>query len=204
MEIPLGKILANTSVGIINSNDRFLPRDTFGEIVISGSSLMNGYYHNDDMTEKSIIYLPTDENTIEKFYKTGDIGRIGHDSLLYYKSRKDSQVKIRGFRVELSEIETKALNIEGVSKCIVKFNKNSLNRTLTLIYEGSISSNHLRECLIKVLPAYMIPNEIKQVSELKLNINGKLEQKLEYIEEVKEFNKLAKKEDNEVLEKIIL
>lgn len=195
-EIPLGKVITNTLVGIVNSKNEFLPRDVFGEIVISSDSLMEGYYRDDEKTQESIVYLRTSSGTLEKFYKTGDIGRIGHDSLLYYKSRKDRQVKIRGFRVELSEIETQVMKSDGVSKCVVDFNKDNLSRSLSLVYEGSILSKDLREYMIKTLPPYMIPNEIKHVQELKLNINGKLEQELSYIEEIKEEHLIGKDSSN--------
>lgn len=203
-EIPLGEVITNTVVGVINSNNEFVPRDMFGEIVISSDSLMEGYYHDEERTQENIVYLTTITGRVEKFYKTGDIGRISHDSLLYYKSRKDRQVKIRGFRVELSEIENQVMKVDGVNKCLVEFNKNHLNRTLSLVYEGSILSKDLREYLVNILPSYMVPNEIKHVSELKLNINGKIDQSLAYVEEIKETYHINNEKDITNLEETVI
>lgn len=172
--IPLGTPLANISVGILGKNNQLLPRNCLGEIVVSGKSLMESYYGQINLTDEKCIIQKID-GIYTKFYKTGDIGKIGKDDNLYYSFRKDRQVKIRGFRVELTEIENKLLQIDGVHKCIVIFTKDTLKRKLIFYYEGSCSEKKIRSEAIKLLPSYMIPNEIVQVEEIKLTVNGKID-----------------------------
>lgn len=173
-KICLGVPLNNVIIGILGSAGQLLPAECLGEVVIAGDSLMEGYFKQPALTDEKLIVLDT-ELGIQTFYKTGDIGRIGTDDHLYYKCRKDRQVKIRGFRVELAEIEEKVLQIEGIHKCIISFQKNELARKLTLYYEGDCQKEDLRIELNQHLPAYMLPNEIVQVAQIKLTINGKID-----------------------------
>ncbi|WP_279694474.1 condensation domain-containing protein [Bacillus cytotoxicus] len=172
--IPLGSPVSNVTVGILGTGGQLLPANCSGEIVIAGKSLMDGYFGKQELTEEKLIVLDT-EHGPQTFFKTGDIGKIGLDNYLHYQFRRDRQVKIRGFRVELSEIEAKVLQIEGIYRCVVSFIKDRLKRKLTLYYEGNRPKEQLRKELDDVLPAYMVPNEIVQVEEIKLTINGKID-----------------------------
>ncbi|SEL32691.1 condensation domain-containing protein [Paenibacillus sp. OK003] len=172
--IALGLPLNNVRIGVLGSGGQLLPVNCLGEVVISGKSLMDGYFRQPELTSEKLVVLNTDRGP-QMFYKTGDIGKIGLDNYLHYKSRKDRQVKIRGFRVELSEIEAKVLQIEGVHKCVVSFTKDGLKRKLTLYYEGICERELLRKEIDDVLPAYMVPNEIVQVAQIRLTVNGKLD-----------------------------
>ncbi|WP_433945443.1 amino acid adenylation domain-containing protein [Paenibacillus sp. SN-8-1] len=174
--LSLGSPINNVTVGILGTSGQLMPVNCMGEIVIAGKSLTEGYFNQNELNEAKFIFLQTDKG-IQRFYKTGDIGKIGLDSRLYFQFRKDRQVKIRGFRVELSEIETSAQQIEGIEKCIVSFEKEGLKGSLTLYYEGTIEEEAVRQAVSEVLPAYMIPNEIIRVEEIKLTVNGKVDKK---------------------------
>ena len=50
----------------------------------------------------------------KRLYRTGDIVAWGQENLLEYHGRTDHQIKIRGFRVELGEIESAIMRLEGV------------------------------------------------------------------------------------------
>ena len=95
----VGKLLDN--VEVITEND---------EILVSGPSVMSGYWNNKDATEKSIIIKDG-----RKWYKTGDSGFLSNDRFLYFKGRESDNYKMsNGKFVDVHEVETEVKkHIEG-------------------------------------------------------------------------------------------
>ena len=85
------------------------PRWTIGELVIGGEGVGAGYVSG----EPGFF-----EENETRFYRTGDLGRIRENGLIEILGRKDFQVKVGGHRIELSEIEMRAEEIEGVARAI--------------------------------------------------------------------------------------
>ena len=70
-----------------------------------------------DLTEAAFLSDPSDAD--KRIYRTGDLGRRAPDGCLYHLGRKDFQVKIRGYRVEVAEVETALLSVDGVKEAVV-------------------------------------------------------------------------------------
>lgn len=104
--IPIGKPVYNTAIYIALPSKTIAPQGVKGEIVVTGDLVGMGY------TSCTGGYGNFNG---EKAYYTGDIGYLGFDGNIYYCGRKDSQVKMRGKRMDLAEIESFILNIEGVT-----------------------------------------------------------------------------------------
>lgn len=144
------------------------------EIVIKGNSVFNGYvnYSNDN------LYI---ENGIRCF-KTGDLGYI-HENKLFFVGRKDNQIKYKGYRIELDEIETAIKNINEVEEaCVIaKYEKDKV-KLLKAFYTSNktIDSNVIKEKLSNELPKYMIPSSLKQINEMPINRNGKIDKEILY------------------------
>jgi len=71
-----------------------------GEIWIRHRGVIGGYYNNPEQTEQEFV---------DGWWKSGDIGRIDSDGLLYLVDRKKDMIISGGFNVYASEVET-ALN----------------------------------------------------------------------------------------------
>ncbi|KOP31426.1 hypothetical protein ADM98_00840 [Exiguobacterium sp. BMC-KP] len=170
-DIPIGTPLTNTNVIITGPNMEILPKNCYGEIMISGRNLMQGYLNkgNDKLIESNVNGLE------EMYYKTGDIGKIGLDNQLYYLHRKDRQVKIRGFRIELSEIEQKLMQINGITKCVVQVEDEINRKKLIAYFTGTLDVENLKKHAEFLLPKYMLPNQYILLEEIKLTINGKID-----------------------------
>nr|AET79199.1 lysergyl peptide synthetase subunit 3 [Claviceps paspali] len=144
---------------------------------------------------------PVPENT--RMYRTGDLVRCAHDASIHYVGRKDSQVKIRGQRVEVGEIESQlhsavsndkirvavvALQLRGSSKIIafVSSHSKGLGDDDEAVGQMQVeeTTRELDMCigdatakLQSILPAYMIPSAVLQVSYLPVSRSGKIDRR---------------------------
>ncbi|HDR73690.1 MAG TPA: AMP-dependent synthetase, partial [Methanoculleus sp.] len=93
-------------------DDRGLPvgPGETGEIVVTGDSVMRGYYKDPDATAQAI--------RDGRLY-TGDLATVDEDGFVYFLERKSSIIKSGGFRISPNEIEALIMGIDGVSACAV-------------------------------------------------------------------------------------
>lgn len=142
-----------------------------GEICVSGESLAEGYYRNEEETKKRFVWMQGENGLKERCYKTGDMGYYGEEGELYFSGRKDFQIKHMGHRIELEEIDRAIEKHKGVERscCMLDGKRNRL----LAFYMGEALSDELRRMLKKELPAYMIPHKFVKMDLLPVNKNGK-------------------------------
>lgn len=201
INMPIGKPIANLNVYILETANSFniIESGKIGELCVSGIGVARGYINDEEKTNKAFIKNPfSDDSEHSILYRTGDLVKYLPNGDLEYLGRIDSQVKIRGFRIELGEIESHILKYEGIKACAIVAKKRKLKQEKIvarecLVYENTnddvtylaayIVSDHkikdfkLKNYLKEYLPDYMIPDIIVRLSNLPLNINGKLDVK---------------------------
>jgi amino acid adenylation domain-containing protein len=114
---PVGKVLPNYKVYILDPEEHLLPLGVRGEICIGGPGVSRGYLGNEALTAEK--FLADRYASGGRIYKTGDIGQWNDEGEVLFLGRSDSQTKIRGFRIELHEIRNVLLKHPGISDCIV-------------------------------------------------------------------------------------
>ena len=106
------------------------------------------------------------------------------DGNLFFLNRMDFQIKLHGYRIELLDIESNLLKIEGILQACVIANYDTDNKVKSItafvscnddIKEKSVS--YIKEELEKLIPHYMIPKKIKFLDSLPMNNNGKIDRK---------------------------
>ena len=127
--IPIGKPLDNTSLYILDENQKLVPLGINGELYISGDGLAREYLNQPELTGEKFIKNPFKDDPNSRLYKTGDLVKYLPDGSIEFIRRIDNQVKVRGFRVELSEIELNLLNHENVEIGIARVLKNNSTKT---------------------------------------------------------------------------
>ena len=147
-----------------------------GEMCNRGYNTMKGYYKNPEQTKKSFVRNPFQTDYTEMIYKTGDLAFYDEDENLVFCGRKDFQIKHMGHRIELEEIELAMNAAPGVERAFCVFDQER-NR-IASYYVGVCDKKELRDALKKKLPVYMIPTFIKQVDEIPMTKNGKIDRKL--------------------------
>ena len=177
--IPLGDTKNGTRIEI-RENDRVLNDGEVGEIVIIGDTVSSGYYKNPAQTEKA--FFVSDDG--QRGYRTGDLGYF-KDGNLFFSNRKDFQVKLNGYRIELGDIESNLLNVEGVISCCALPNYDLDNKVKSItavmvcndVTDEKAYTKFLKEELQKYVPSYMVPKKFKFLEKLPMNNNGKIDRK---------------------------
>ena len=112
----IGRKYENTDFRITDpetGND--VPLGTNGEILISGPSVMTGYFN--DETETADALRKDADGRI--WLHTGDIGRIGSNGLLYFESRLKRMIITNGYNVYPGVLENVINSCPGVSDSFV-------------------------------------------------------------------------------------
>lgn len=174
-KVTIGKPFSNTQIYILE-NDSLCAIGIPGELCIAGDSVGLGYLNRDDLTKEKFVDNPFGTG---KMYHTGDLAKWLPDGNIAYIGRMDDQVKIHGLRIELKEIESCILNLNGIDNAAVIVKEENGDKWLCAYYVSKvdISINDIKTELRKVLPEYMVPNHIMRLDAIPMNKNGKLDRK---------------------------
>lgn len=172
----IGKPIWNTKLYILDEYNQLLPTQLVGQIGIAGVGLARGYINQVERTAERFKQNLVHDG--EVVYLTGDIGRWTADGVEYL-NRKDGQVKIRGFRIELGEVEQAVLSTPGIHQAMVGVvEMQESGKELMAIFQSRDSGltvdtliSHLR----RRLPEYMVPAYFRQVDDMRLTSNGKVD-----------------------------
>lgn len=113
----VGLPLPNTMYKIVvPDTEERVPYGEDGEICIAGPVLMNGYYKNDEETEK-VLRKHSDGLT---WLHTGDVGCMDSDGFIYFKQRLKRMIITSGYNVYPSNVENVLCRHPSVSDaCVV-------------------------------------------------------------------------------------
>ncbi|WP_282288905.1 amino acid adenylation domain-containing protein [Micromonospora sp. WMMD998] len=141
-----------------------LDDDGTGEIVVSGPTVMLGYWGRAPQSGP---------------YRTGDLGRHDTDGTLRYLGRRDDQVKIRGHRVELGEVEAVIASHPDVAEVAVLALGDGLDQSLHAFVIPAADRRPdmlgIRRRCAERLPTYMIVDHLHALDMLPRTSNGKVD-----------------------------
>ncbi|HEV7671238.1 MAG TPA: non-ribosomal peptide synthase/polyketide synthase [Thermoanaerobaculia bacterium] len=129
--------------------------------------------------------IASNSASVDRVYRTGDLGRYLPDGEVEFAGRADVQVKIRGFRIEPGEIEALLGRHPAVRECVVVAReRQSLGgasgekRLIAyVVLETSATTAELRSFLKNRLPEHMVPAVFAILEKLPVNPNGKVDRK---------------------------
>jgi amino acid adenylation domain-containing protein len=171
----LGKPIPTTSIYILDENQQLVPQGVVGEIYVGGAGITRGYLHKEELTNTKFLANPFREG--ERFYRSGDLGRLLKNGEIEYLGRIDSQVQLKGFRIELKEIEHNLLQQESIQDAVViKRDSEEGHPYLCAYYIGEeeLEVSELRAQLGTQLPKYMIPSYFVKMDEFPMTSNNKI------------------------------
>ncbi|GAA5703539.1 non-ribosomal peptide synthetase [Streptomyces avermitilis] len=115
--VPIGTVVPNVQVYVLNPALRPVPPGVAGELYIAGDGLAHGYLNRPELTAERFVANPFTPGA--RMYRTGDLAMRRPDGVLEYLGRIDDQVKVRGFRVEPGEITNVLLSHPAVHGAVV-------------------------------------------------------------------------------------
>lgn len=174
--IPIGKHFPNEDVILLDKDDkRVTESGVQGEICVRGSALALGYYNCPEQNSLHFVQNPLNPYYPETIYRTGDLARYDENGELVFAGRKDFQIKHMGHRIELEEVQRAMEAIDGVERCCCIFD--AVKSKLKGFYTGTIDKKELHLKMEKTLPVFMIPGMLRQVDDMPLTKNGKIDRK---------------------------
>ncbi len=184
-KVTIGQPIANTQVYVLNANEEntspeLLPMGVVGELCIAGKGLARGYWEQPDMTAKKFIKDTITHKKGSRIYRTGDLARWLNNGELECLGRIDHQIKIRGFRVELGEVEAVLQKSPLVKDAVVAVREDSMGHNQLVGYivtQGAFRKEEILAFLKSMLPAYMIPYLLMEITSIPLTPNGKVDKK---------------------------
>lgn len=185
-KVPIGGLLDNTHLHVLDSYLEPLPRGIPGELYIGGVCLSPGYWNRPALTAARFVPNPfyDEESAAPRLYKTGDAVVRQDNGEIEFVGRTDFQVKLRGYRIEIGEIEDRLLQDKVVDQAIVLLDEaNERLVAYVLVQDPSIAiedgqmERALRQSLMAQLPRYMVPTAFVVLRAFPLNPSGKVDRK---------------------------
>lgn len=157
---PIGRVCEQLRSRVVDGEGRTVPPGTEGELCIAGPNVLQGYWNLPQQT--AAAFLP-DDNSGERWYKTGDIVVEDADGVFRYVGRRDRMVKKRGYRIELGEIEACLYRHAAIREvAVVALPDEStgiqVKAHLTVALERRPSLVELKTFCSQNLPLYMVPD----------------------------------------------
>ena len=163
----VGRPAPGVEAAILDNDGRLLPVDSQGEIALRGVNRANGYWRRSDLWASRMA---------DKWFRTGDRGRIDSDGFVYFLGRDDDVINSGGHKILPEEIENLlADSLRGAGCAVVGKNDPILGEVPILFVEGRIAHEpDLREAIARKLAAWQQPRELRFVDVLPRTSNGKL------------------------------
>lgn len=169
--LPVGKGVDGVQL-LVMRGARLTGISEFGEIYVRSHHLACGYLNDPELTAQRFIQNPYTQDSSDRLYKTGDLGRYRPDGNVEIIGRRDETVNIRGFRVELGEIESALKSFPGIDQCVVVKTGENL---AGFVAAPALSLDEVRNHLRRRLPDYMIPTAFVFIEKFPLTPNGKID-----------------------------
>lgn len=170
-DIPIGKPVTGTYLALLDNDFLPVPQGKVGQLVCFGQGLATEYVGSKAQTEEKFIDFKG-----QRGYLTGDYARFSATNNIEFVGRVDSQIKLNGFRIELSEIESAIRSHAKVSAAYVRMSTQKRQIQAFITSDSDVDIDDVRRTLSN-MPHYMQPADIRCVSSIPLNPNGKVDQK---------------------------
>lgn len=173
--IAIGKPYDTMEVAIFDADQRRLPDGVPGEIAMRGPQVGIGYFNAPEQTADRFRVVDG-----ARWYLTGDLGSRDPDGTFHHLGRVDNQVKVKGNRIELEEVEAHLRRAGGTDLVAavawpVRFGS---AEGLVGFLAGTVQGpTEIVNAMLKSLPRYMVPTEIRVLDELPRNVNGKIDRR---------------------------
>ena len=168
----VGSAVPGAEIRITDDNGANLPAGEIGEIWLRGPMIMKGYHNLPAETAEAL--------TPDRYFRTGDLGRLDPDGFLYITGRKKEMIIVAGEKAYPREIEDVLLRHPAVHEAAVVGKKDPGRGEAIVAFvtpkEGqTIQADQLRAfARDQGLAQWKVPKEIFVVDDLPRSPTGKV------------------------------
>jgi len=146
-----------------------------GELLISGANVTAGYWEREDLNSTIFEVLNG-----KVYYNTGDRVELDTNGDLVYLGRFDRMIKKRGYRIESEEVEQTLMNNKNIIEAAIIESKDSDGYSFIKAFivtrpNTAVTVLEIKEHCQKLLPPYMIPEQIIFLNALPKTSSGKVD-----------------------------
>jgi acyl-coenzyme A synthetase/AMP-(fatty) acid ligase len=174
--LPIGSASSGDDLEIVDEVGKEVAPGTEGELLVSGGSVMLGYWNRPEQTQNSFSV----DETGRRWYRTGDVVTDQGGGVLRFLGRRDRMVKRRGYRVELGEIESALYRhsevVEAATVALPDPESGVLIKAF-LSWSGQTPPSiiELKQFCASNLPLYMVPDRFEVLAELPKTSTDKID-----------------------------
>ncbi|MEZ0381639.1 amino acid adenylation domain-containing protein [Mycobacterium sp. pW045] len=177
--VPYGVPLPNMACRVVSESGSDCPDWVIGELWVTGRGIARGYRGRPDLTAERFVEYPL-HGVTRSWYRTGDLARYWPDGTLEFVGRADHRIKISGYRVELGEVEAALGRIPGVHAAVAAVlpapgGSDGLAALVRVDEDSGLTAGRIRDALIDLVPAHMIPRWISPVDRIPFTDAGKID-----------------------------
>ncbi len=179
--IPIGRACANMEVFAVTDDGRQVARPgDVGELYARGSFVAQGYWGDEEKTQRNFVANPLSRGFRETAYRTGDIVTFDDEGNYVFLGRRDDMVKSRGYRIELGDVEMTLYRHASVREAAVVALPdaaigNRLVAFVVLTGDAGDDAEDLHAFCGEHLPRYMVPESIELRESLPKTSTGKVD-----------------------------
>lgn len=180
--VPIGKPFKHVQMVLLHEDQLIQPGE-IGEIYIGGTGVGLGYLNQKELTASKFVFKTMFPGTIEKFYRTGDQGKMLPDGNFLFLGRNHEHVKINGKRVDLPSLETLIVQHPKIKfGLVIPVDKPDTHDVILKCFlqlkDESLTFEEIAEHIKSEYPCYYVPREFYQVDTIPLSANGKVDKRL--------------------------
>ncbi len=189
----VGKPLLFTAVKIVDENGAEQPPNQYGEIIVTGPTVMDGYYSPNPSASSGQVSNP--QSPIPRSHPSGDIGYIDDDGDLWIVQRRSDLIVSGGENVYPAEVEAVLRTHPAIKQvCVVGVPDAEWGQIVAAMVvladelETAVTPSDLIQFCRKQLAGYKCPRIIQITAHLPLTASGKIERQ-KVSEQLKQSNK---------------
>ena len=165
----IGTAIEGVKMAVWDDDGNELPDGEIGELVISGPTIMSGYYTEDGSDGEGLV---ADKDGV-LWVRSGDLGYRDSDGFYYFSGRKKRVIIISGYNIYPSDIEKGLVTLPFVKEaCCVKGFKNG--KQIIRLFVAYNDTDHDRKDYEKQMTdfikdhysSFSVPRDIVEVEKL--------------------------------------
>lgn len=181
----IGKAVPNAEILVVRPDGTPTAPGEVGELVHRGALVALGYWNDPERTAERFRPVPGREGALspEPAVWSGDLVRRDEEGFLYFVGREDDMIKTSGYRVSPTEVE-EVVFATGLVRDAVALGVDDpvLGQRIALVATPAsgdrLDADALLGELKRQLPAYMVPRDVVERTEIARSPNGKYDRKL--------------------------